>query len=497
MNDSSKLLAEVKKHYGRVQNYVDGEWVTSESSRLLDVVNPATSEAIAEVPLSTRAETEEAISAAVDAFEEWRETPPNIRVQPLFRLKSLFEEQYEEIARIVTQEHGKVIDEARGSVRRAVDNIEFACGIPSLLMGDTLEDGAATGIDEEFIRQPLGAYAAVAPFNFPAMVPLWFWPVAVACGNTFIVKPSEQVPLTQNRIFELIDEVGFPPGVVNMIHGDKEAVDALLDDPRVQGISFVGSTKVARYIYETAAKNGKRVQCQGGAKNFLTVMPDVNLDACLPNMISSFFGNSGQRCLAGAVLVLVGERADEIVERFVDAASQIRLGYGLDEQAQMGPLAGKRHMERVLEFIEAGVSEGATPLLDGRNPKVDGFEAGYFVGPTVFDHVTPDMTIAREEIFGPVVSIVRVGDLSEAIELANSSCYGNASSIYTTNGKAARLYKYHVRGGNIGINLGVAAPMAYFPFGGYKDSFFGDLHGQGKDGVDFFTERKVVISRWV
>lgn len=497
MSDSSTLLPEVKKHYGRVPNYVDGEWVTSESSRLLDVVNPATREVIAEVPLSTRAEAEEAIGAAVEAFEEWRETPPNIRVQPLFRLKTLFEEQYEKIARIVTQEHGKVIDEARGSVRRAVDNIEFACGIPSLLMGDTLEDGAATGIDEEFIRQPLGVYAAVAPFNFPAMVPLWFWPVAVACGNTFVVKPSEQVPLTQNRIFELIDDAGFPPGVVNMIHGDKEAVDTFIDDPRVQGISFVGSTQVARYIYETAAKNGKRVQCQGGAKNILTVMPDVNLDACLPNMISSFFGNSGQRCLAGAVLVLVGERADEIVERFVEAASQIRLGYGLDEHAQMGPLAGARHMERVLGFIEAGVSEGAVLLLDGRNPQVDGFEAGCFVGPTIFDQVTPDMTIAREEIFGPVVSIVRVADLNEAIELANSSRYGNASSIYTSNGKAARLYKYHVRGGNIGINLGVAAPMAYFPFGGYKDSFFGDLHGQGKDGVDFFTERKVVISRWV
>ncbi len=497
MSDNPNLLPEVRKHYGRVRNYIDGEWVESGSTRVLDVVNPATTEGIAEVPMATAAEAEQAVTAAAEAYEEWRETPPAIRVQPLFRLKRLFEENYEEIARVIVQEHGKVIDEARGSVRRSIDNLEFACGIPSLMMGETLEDGAATGIDEEMIRQPLGVFAAVAPFNFPAMVPLWFWPVAVACGNTFVVKPSEEMPLTQSRIFELIDEADLPPGVVNMINGDKEAVDALIDDPRVQGISFVGSTRVARIIYERAAVQGKRVQCQGGAKNFLTVMPDVNLDACLPNMISSFFGNTGQRCLAGAVLVLVGDRADEVAKAFVDAASGIRLGYGLDEGAEMGPLAAKRHMERVVGFIEAGVSEGAELILDGRNPGVEGYPDGFFVGPTVFDNVAPEATIVREEIFGPVVSIVRVSDLEEAIELANSSRYGNASSIYTGSGRSAREYKYRVRGGNIGINLGVAAPMAFFPFGGYKDSFFGDLHGQGKDGVNFFTERKVVISRWV
>jgi malonate-semialdehyde dehydrogenase (acetylating)/methylmalonate-semialdehyde dehydrogenase len=478
MTDNPSLLPEVRKHYGRVRNYVNGEWVVSGSTRILDVVNPATTEVIAEVPLTKKAEVHEAVGAAEEAFEEWRETPPNLRVQPLYRLKALLETSYDEIARIVAQEHGKVIDEARGSVRRAIDNVEFACGIPTLLMGDTLEDGAAVGIDEEVIRQPLGVFAAVAPFNFPAMVPLWFWPGAVACGNTFVLKPSEQVPLTQNRIFELIDECGLPPGVVNMVHGDKEVVDALLTHPQVQGISFVGSTPVARYVYENAA-------------------PDVNLDACLPNMISSFFGNTGQRCLAGAVLVLVGDRADEVVERFVGAASRIRLGCGLDENAQMGPLSGQHHMERVLGFIDKGVSEGAKLLLDGRDCRVEGYEKGYFVGPTVFDHVSPEMTIAREEIFGPVASIVRVSDLDDAIELANSSRYGNASSIYTTSGKAAREYKYRVRAGNIGVNLGIAAPMAFFPFGGYKDSFFGDLHGQGKDGINFFTERKVVITRWV
>jgi malonate-semialdehyde dehydrogenase (acetylating)/methylmalonate-semialdehyde dehydrogenase len=497
MSESSNLLPEVQAHYGRLSHYVDGEFVASGSQRTHDVVNPATGEPIAEVPLATRDEVTRAIDAADEAFAEWRETPPQIRVQPLFRLKALLEERYDEIARVLTQEHGKVIDEARGSVRRTLDNIEFACGIPTLLMGDVLEDGADQGIDEEAIRQPLGVFATVAPFNFPAMVPLWFWPAAVACGNTFVVKPSEQCPVTQSRIFELLEEAGFPDGVVNMVHGDKEAVDALLDDPRVRGISFVGSTGVARYIYENAARNGKRVQCQGGAKNFLCVMPDANLDACLPNMVSSFYGNSGQRCLAGSVLVAVGDRADEVVERFTAAAAQIRVGYGLDQTAQMGPLASRRQYERVLELIDQGVKEGAQLLLDGRNCTVEGYENGLFIGPCVFDHVTPEMTIAHEEIFGPVASVVRVPDLDAAIELANSSRYGNASSIYTSSGKAAREYKYRVRGGNIGINIGVAAPMAYFPFGGYKDSFFGDLHGQGKDGINFFTERKVVITRWV
>ena len=494
---SNNLLDEVIRDHGRVKNYVDGEFVESDSARAQDVVNPATREVLASVPLATAGEVDEAVEAADEAYEEWRETPPNIRVQPLFRLKVLLEENYERIARALVQEHGKVIDEARGSVRRTIDNVEFACGIPSLMMGETLEDGAATGIDEEAIRQPLGVFAAVAPFNFPAMVPFWFWPTAVACGNTFVVKPSEQVPVTQQLLFELIEEAGFPDGVINMVNGDKEAVDALLVNPQVQGISFVGSTPIARYIYETAAKNGKRVQCQGGAKNFLTVMPDANLDAAIPNLISSFYGNSGQRCLAGGVLVLVGDGADEVLERFVEQAGRQRLGYGLDETVQMGPLAAQKHYDRVVKMIDDGVAEGARPLLDGRGVKVEGYENGFFVGPTVFDDVTPEMSLVREEIFGPVASVVRVADLDEAIELANSSRYGNASSIYTRSGGAAREYKYRVQGGNIGINIGVAAPMAFFPFGGYKESFFGDLHGQGKDGLNFVTERKIVITRWV
>jgi malonate-semialdehyde dehydrogenase (acetylating)/methylmalonate-semialdehyde dehydrogenase len=497
MSQNPNLLPEVEKNYGRVKNYIDGEFVESNSERTKDVINPATTEVIASVPMSTKSEVEQAVDAAHEAFEEWRETPPNIRVQPFFRLKRLMEENYEKIARALVQEHGKIIDESRGSVRRSIDNIEFACGIPSLMMGDTLEDGAAPGIDEEAVRQPLGVFAAVAPFNFPAMVPFWFWPSAVACGNTFVVKPSEQVPISQSLIFELIEEAGFPDGVINMVNGDKEAVDALLTDQRVRGISFVGSTKIARYIYENAAANKKRVQCQGAAKNFLTVMSDANLKACIPNLISSFYGNSGQRCLAGSVLVPVGDQAGQVVEQFVAAASKIKVGYGLDETAQMGPVAAKHHYDRICGYIEKGVKEGAKLLLDGRDCKVEGYEKGLFIGPTVFDQVTPEMTLAKEEIFGPVASIIRVDTLAQAIDLANSSSYGNASSIYTTSGKSAREYKYRVNAGNIGINLGVAAPMAYFPFGGYKDSFFGDLHGQGKDGINFFTERKVVITRWV
>ncbi len=493
---AGEVLPEVKKHYGKARNYVDGEWVESSSTRALPVENPATGEIIGEVPMSTTEEVDEAVAAAHEAFEEWRETPPHIRVQPLYRLKSLIEESFEEIARILTQEHGKVIDEALGSVRRTVDNIEFACGIPSLMMGDYLEDGAAAGMDEVAIRQPLGVFAGIVPFNFPAMVPFWFWPTAVACGNTFVVKPSEQVPMTQQKIFELIDEAGFPEGVISMVNGDKETSGALIRHPKVRGISFVGSTPVAQAIYSEAASLGKRVQCQGGAKNFITVMPDANMDVCVPNMIASFFGNSGQRCLAGAVLVLVGDAADSVLDRFVTAAAKLKLGYGLEPSVQMGPVAGRPHMERIVGFIDKGEAEGARLVLDGRGVKVSGYEKGCFVGPTIMDEVSAESTVVQEEIFGPVVAVVRARSLDEAIELANGSRFGNASSIYTSNGKAAREYVYRVEAGNIGVNIGVAAPMAFFPFGGMKESFFGDLHGQGKDGLNFFTDRKVVVQRW-
>ena len=479
----------------KVKNYVNGEWIDSTSTQLLDVINPATTEVLARVPFSTRAEVGEAIAAAKEAFPDWRETPPITRARYMFRLKNLMEENFEELSRVLVQEEGKAIDEARGEIRRGIENVEVASGIPSLMMGYNAED-IAPGIDEEVVRQPLGVFCMIPPFNFPNMVPLWFLPYAVACGNTYIVKPSEQVPLSQNRLFQLIDEAGFPPGVVNLVNGAKEVVDVLLESPDIVGVSFVGSSGVARYVYEKATANGKRAQCQAGAKNFMVVMPDANLDRIMPGLMTSFYGCAGERCLSGAVLVAVGEVYEPLKRAFVDAASRLKVGYGLDETVQVGPLVSKRHMERVLGYIERGVEEGAKLLLDGRSVKVEGYPDGCFIGPTVFDEVSSDMTIAREEIFGPVASIVRVKDLDEAIEMIHANPYGNATAIFTSSGGWAREFKYRVRCGNVGINIGIAAPMAFFPFGGTKDSFFGDLHGQGRDAIDFFTEKKVVISRW-
>ena len=478
-----------------IRNYINGQWVDSKSTQILDVVNPATTELIGRVPLSTPDEVGTAIRAAKDAFWEWRETPPVTRARYLFRLMNLMEEHYEELSRVIVEEEGKCIDEARGEVRRAIENVEVGAGIPSLMMGYNLED-IAVGIDEECVRQPLGVFCMVPPFNFPLMVSLWFAPYALACGNTYIVKPSEQVPLSQRALFELIDEVDFPEGVINLVNGAKEVVDTLLESRDVTGVSFVGSTGVGKYIYQKAAENGKRAQCQAGAKNFLVVMPDADLDRTVPSLLTSFFGCAGERCLSGAVLVAVGDIYEALKENFVDAASRLKVGYGLDETVQMGPVVSKRHMERVLGHIEKGLEEGAKPLLDGRGIKVDEYPNGYFIGPTIFDEVTPQMAIANEEIFGPVASIVKAKDLDEAIDIIHANPYGNASSIYTSSGKWAREFKYRVRCGNIGINIGIVAPMAFFPFGGTKDSFFGDLHGQGRDAINFFTEKKIVISRW-
>jgi malonate-semialdehyde dehydrogenase (acetylating)/methylmalonate-semialdehyde dehydrogenase len=492
---SSTVLPEVKKHYGKVKNYVNGSWVDSTSTQLLDVVNPATAETIAQVPLSTPAEVKEAVAAAKEAFKEWRETTPLSRAHYMFRLKDLMEEHFEELARVLVQEEGKTVDEARGEIRRGIENVEVAAGIPSLMMGYNLED-ISPGIDEEAVIQPLGVFCVVAPFNFPSMVPLWFMPYAVATGNTYIVKPSEQVPLSQNKLFELIDEAGFPPGVINLVNGAKETVDALLEHPDIKGVSFVGSTRTGKYIYRKATENGKRAQCQCGAKNFILVMPDADLDRTIPGLMTSFYGCAGERCLSGSVLVPVGDVYEELRDRFVSAASKLKVGYGLDEAVQMGPVVSKRHMERVVGYIEKGVEEGAKLLLDGRGIKVEGYAKGFFIGPTVFDEVRPDMTIAKEEIFGPVASIVRARTLEEAIEMIHASPYGNAASVFTSSGKVARDFKYRVQCGNIGINIGINAPMAFFPFSGAKESFFGDLHGQGRDAITFFTDRKIVISRW-
>lgn len=478
-----------------VKNYIDGEWVDSQSNRLSDVHNPATGGVIAKVPLSTADEVNEAVAAAKSAFEEWRETPPYTRARYMFRLRNLLEERFDELAEIIVKEHGKILDEARGEVRRGIENVEVAAGVPSLMMGYNMED-VAQGIDEECIYQPAGVFSCVAPFNFPFMVPLWFLPYAVACGNTYITKPSEQCPLSQEAIYELLDEVDFPPGVVNLVNGDKEAVDALLEHPDVEGISFVGSTPVGKYIYSKGSANGKRVQAQAGAKNCLVVMPDADLDKTVMNILTSAFGTAGQRCLANSLLVVVGDIYEPLVEKLVDAAAKLKIGDGMDESVHMGPVASLKSYENILKYIDIGVGGGAKLLLDGRTIKVEDFPDGYFIGPTIFSEVNPEMTIAQDEIFGPVLSIIRVETFDEAVDVIHSSPYGNASSLFTSSGKWAREFKYRVKAGNIGINIGIAAPIASFPFSGMKDSFFGDLHGQGKDAIEFFTERKVAITRW-
>jgi malonate-semialdehyde dehydrogenase (acetylating)/methylmalonate-semialdehyde dehydrogenase len=490
---TAAMLADTRE-YGVARNFVGGRWLEPSNQQLLDVTNPATGAVLGHVPLSSRDDISAAVRAAQEAFPAWRRTPPQQRVRCIFRLKELMEQELESIARTVTQEHGKTLEDARGSVRRGIENLEVACGIPSLMMGYGLEDGAAAGIDEEAIRQPLGVFAAICPFNFPAMVPFWFWPYAVACGDTFIVKPSEQVPFTQQRIFELVERAGFPPGVINLVNGAREAVDALLDHPRIRGISFVGSTPVAKYIYARASANGKRVQAQGGAKNMLVVMPDAVLEQAVPNIIGSSFGAAGQRCLAGSHLLAVGDAYEPLVGALVDAASKLKVGDGLDPTTEMGPVISASARDRILAAIDRGVAEGASLLLDGR--RTASGSSGYFVGPTIFGGVAPSCSLTSEEIFGPVLSIERVASLQEAIERINAGPYGNAASIYTQNGAAAREFRYAVECGNIGINVGVAAPMAYFPFGGFKESFFGSLHGQGRDAIDFFTDRKVVITRW-
>jgi malonate-semialdehyde dehydrogenase (acetylating)/methylmalonate-semialdehyde dehydrogenase len=478
-----------------LENYADGKWVKSTSGETLDVRNPVTAEVIAHVPLSTADEVGAAVRAAQEGFQEWRETPPYTRARYMFRLKELMEEQFEELARIIVREHGKIIDEARGEVRRAIENVEVAAGVPSLMMGYNMED-VARGIDEDCVYQPLGVFCCVAPFNFPSMVPMWFLPYAVACGNSYIVKPSEQCPMSQNALFELLDEADFPPGVINLVNGDRRAVDALLEHPVVKGLSFVGSTPVGRALYAKAAANGKRAQCQTGAKNGLVVMPDAVLDNTVASILTSAFGTAGQRCLAGALVIAVGEVYEPLRDMLVEAASRIRVGNGMDESIQMGPVVSQESLDRILDYVDQGLEEGATLLLDGRSVQVDAYPRGYFIGPTIFTDIAPHMAIAREEIFGPVLGILRVADFDEAIEVIHSSPYGNAASLFTTSGKWAREFKYRVQAGNIGINIGIAAPMASFPFSGTKDSFFGDLHGQGRDAIHFFTERKVVITRW-
>ncbi len=475
-----------------VHSLINGQWVET-GGPSHPVFNPATGEEIARLPYAAAAEVDRAVRAAHAAFRAWRNTPVVDRVQPLYRFKTLLEKHANEVAAILTRENGKTADDARAEVRRAIQMVEVACGMPSLMMGDSLND-VSRGIDSRTVREPMGVCAGITPFNFPAMVPMWMCPFAIACGNTFILKPSEKVPLTPTRCAELLVDAGIPEGVFQTIHGGKEVVAALMHHPLVKAVSFVGSTPVAKHIYTTSAAQGKRVQALGGAKNHLVVMPDADMPKTVEAIISSAFGAAGERCLAGSVLVPVGDAAEPLLKLLTERTNEILVGDGSKDGVGMGPVISADHRRKILGYIDKGITEGAKLRCDGRARAKE--SEGYFVGPTIFEDVRPDMTIAREEIFGPVLSVIRAKTLDDAIELVNSSEFGNTTSIFTQSGKSAREYQSRVEVGMIGVNIGVAAPMAFFPFAGWKQSFFGDLHAHGKDAVYFYTEQKVLMTRW-
>jgi malonate-semialdehyde dehydrogenase (acetylating)/methylmalonate-semialdehyde dehydrogenase len=479
----------------KVPHFINGRWVESQAKEWRDVINPASGEVLASVPLSDASEVTAAIDAANAAFPVWRRTPAEDRIQPLFKLKALLEEHIDDLARVITKENGKTFGEAKGELRRAIENVEVACGIPMMMQGYNLED-VARGIDEFMIRQPLGVVAAITPFNFPGMIPFWFLPYAIACGNTLILKPSERVPLTMKLAFELLEKCGLPNGVVNLVNGGKVAVDTLIDHPDVRAISFVGSTPIARYIYARAGEKGKRAQCQGGAKNSVVVLPDADMDMATQIISDSAFGCAGQRCLAVSVAVTVGEAQKTFRDSVANSASNIRVGYGLEDGVQMGPVITSQSKDRIESLIALGEKQGAKVLVDGRGAKVSKYETGHFIKPTILDGVPANSELTHTEIFGPVLSMVHAKDLDEAMDLLAASPYGNQASLFTSSGSAARRFRYEAPAGNIGINIGVAAPMAYFPFSGWKDSFFGIMHGQGRDAVEFYTEKKVVVERW-
>jgi malonate-semialdehyde dehydrogenase (acetylating)/methylmalonate-semialdehyde dehydrogenase len=493
------FLEEPIKSVKTIKNYIGGEWVES-MGEIVDVINPANCKTIARVPVSTKEEIDAAVAAAKEAFPDWRRTTPLARSRLIFRLKELLEENFEEVSRIQTQEHGKTIDESRGETRRGIENVEVACGIPTLMQGYFSED-IAHGIDEWVIPTPLGVFGIIGPFNFPFMIPLWSAPYAVATGNCIIIKPSSEVPNSQTRLAELAEEAGFPPGVWNVVHGGRTVVNGMLEHPGIAGITFVGSTPTGRdVIYRRCGETGKRVIAQCGAKNFMTIMPDCDINRTVAAMMTSFFGNAGQRCLAAANAIIVGDDDSfykSFMAKVLEQASKIKVGYGLDESIQMGPVRDKEKKANIVRYINSGIKEGAKLLLDGRKPKIIGdYPDTCFLGPTVFENVTPDMKIGAEEIFGPVMSVMRAKNLKEAIEISNANPFGNGHSIFTADGKSAREFQYNVNSGNVGINIGIVAPVALFPFSGMKDSFFGVLHTQGKEAIRFFTESKVVIQRW-
>ena len=477
-----------------VKNYINGKWVDSLGKETVDVINPANKELIGKCPLGTKKDIDNAVSAAKEAYKSWRQVPVIERVQVLFRLKTLLEKHSEDIARLCTQENGKTLTESRGDVRRGIQMVETACGMPTLLMGKNLED-IASGIDSHATRRPLGVFCAITPFNFPPMVPFWFWPFAVASGNTFILKPSERVPLTQVRVFELIEEAGMPKGVINLVHGSKDVVNALCTHPDISGVSFVGSTPVAKHVYETATSHGKRVQALGGAKNFMVVLPDANMDLTVKTVFESCTGCAGQRCLAGSVILCVGDSYKKVQDELIKKASEAIVGDGLDPRTNIGPVISEEARTRVKGLIESAANEGAKILIDGRKGTDD--LIGYFLKPTIISEVKKNMRIAKEEIFGPVVCLANVKTYDEAIEWLNSSEYANTASLFTSSGAAARKFSYEVDPSMIGINIGVPAPMAFFSFGGAKASFFGDIKAHGQASVDFYTDTKVTIERWV
>jgi malonate-semialdehyde dehydrogenase (acetylating)/methylmalonate-semialdehyde dehydrogenase len=488
------LLPVPQAQYGTLRNYVGGRWVESRSTDIRDVVNPATGDVVARVPMSTAEEVDEAVRIAQEAFESWRKEPPVKRARPFFILKQLMEENLEELSRTLVQEMGKTISDARMELRRAIEEVECACGIPSLMKG-YVHDTVSPNIDLQVTNVPMGVFFMVPSFNFPTLVPLEYMPYAVACGNTYVDKPSSTVPVSQAKVFELIDRCGFPPGVMNLVHGSHDVVDALMRHPLTQGFSFVGSSPVGAKLYADAAALGKRGQVAGGAKNHFVVMPDADLDITVPAIISSFFGAAGQRCLAGSVLVPVGDVYGPLMERLIPAAKAMKLGNGLDETVDLGPVVTQKARTRIVGMIDRAVDEGARVILDGRHPVVDGYPNGSFVGPTILEDVTPEMEIAQEEVFGPVASVIPMGSLDEAIGLIRRSRYGHTGILFTTNGSAARRFEHESTTGNIGVNVGVAATAAYATLGGMKETGYGDLHGRS-ESVLFFTERKVVVKRW-
>ncbi len=477
--------------------FIDGEWRRPAGLPTTPVYNPSTGDVIAECPVGNAALVDEAVQAAAAAFPAWRDTPAIERARLFFRYRQLLEKNFDLLCLTISREHGKTLVEARGSLFRGIENVEYACGIPSLLMGDTLEN-IARGVDCETMLQPLGVCVGITPFNFPAMVPMWMFPTALACGNTFVLKPSEKVPMSAVLIIELLEQAGLPKGVLNLVHGGRDVVDALLTHPKVKAVSFVGSTPIARYIYETGTKHGKRVQSNGGAKNYIVVMPDADVPKTVEALSAAAFGCAGERCMAGSTAITVGAAAERLLPTLVNAAKAIKIGRTdiSAPQPDMGPVITAQHRERVLSLVASGEQEGAKIICDGRGAKVSDAPNGFFLGATIVDHVQHGTTLSREEVFGPVLNVMRMDDLDHAIEQANKSAFGNGAAIFTNSGKAAREFKQRVKAGMIGINVGVPATMAMFPFTGWDESFFGDLHIQGREGVQFYTQQKVVSTRW-